>query len=155
MRVAEALGGQNVGVDALRAEIRDDVVGAPRRQVDVVFDARLLQRGPDRQIVGVAVDHDFCVLQSLQTGNILAERLLPIGAQLAAALREQHVARNYPLILLLHLGDLCQLGRRLRPSLLQLLGLLFVGLSDTQAANISAVSGTTDAAVVNLLNHHG
>jgi hypothetical protein len=43
----------------------------------------------------------------------------------------------------------------LRPSLLQLLGLLFVGLSDTQAANISAVSGTTDAAVVNLLNHHG
>jgi hypothetical protein len=77
-------------------------------------------------------------------------RLLPIDAQLIAALREQQVTRYDPLIFLLHLGDLRLVRRRLGPGLLQLLGLLFVGPADTQAASIRAVSGMTDAAAANL-----
>ena len=46
MRVAEPLGGDDVRVDALRLEIRDDVIGAARGQVDVVGNPRPLQGGP-------------------------------------------------------------------------------------------------------------
>jgi hypothetical protein len=46
------------------------------------------------------------VLQILQARHVLAQRLLAGGAQLIAALREQHVASDDPLVFCLHLGDL-------------------------------------------------
>jgi len=46
MRIAETFGRDDVWVDALRLEIRDDVVGATREQCDVIGDARPLPAGP-------------------------------------------------------------------------------------------------------------
>ena len=48
MSIAEPLGRQYPGVNALRAEIRHDIVGPARRKVDIVVDARPPQRRPDR-----------------------------------------------------------------------------------------------------------
>jgi len=42
MCVAKPLGRQDIRIDALRAEIGDDIVGPPRGQIDVVLDARPL-----------------------------------------------------------------------------------------------------------------
>ena len=63
MRFAESFGRQDLGVDAMRAEIRDNVCSSPGRQIDVVGDARALQCRPDRQIIGEPVDDDFGVLK--------------------------------------------------------------------------------------------
>src|SRR5689334_17844721 len=85
-----------------------------------------LQRGSDRQIVGVSVDDDFGVLQTLQLRHVLIERLLTVSAEMIAAFREQHVAGDDPLLLLLHLRDLRLIRSRLRAGLLQFSGLLVV-----------------------------
>ena len=84
------------------------------------------QRRTHRQVVGVAVDDDLGVLQALQLRQVLVERLLAIGAELIAALREQQIAGDNPFLLLLHLGDLGLLRRRLGACLLQLRRLLVV-----------------------------
>ena len=54
--------------------------GAPENHdvKDVVGNARPLQRGSDLQIVGITVHDDFGVLQILQPGDVLAERLLAV-----------------------------------------------------------------------------
>src|SRR5271170_3220880 len=61
MRVATALRRQDIGVDAVRAQIVDDRVGPLRRQIHIRIDALLLERRPDRLVVGVAVDDDLAV----------------------------------------------------------------------------------------------
>ena len=106
MSVAEAFGRDDVRVDALRLEIRDDIVGAARGQIDVVGDAASLQRRADRQIVGIPVNDDLRVLHGLQPWHVSVQRLLAVGTELVAALRKQHVAGDDPLLLLLHFGDL-------------------------------------------------
>ena len=65
MRVAKPLARNNVRIDALRGEIRHDIVGPARGQIDVVGNACPLQRRSDLQIVGVSVDDDLGVLQAL------------------------------------------------------------------------------------------
>src|SRR6516225_3934246 len=82
MRVAESLCRENIRVDTLPAEIGDDVVGPPGRQVDVVLDAGLLQCGAEGQIVGIAEDNHFCFLQILQARDVLAARLRAARAEL-------------------------------------------------------------------------
>jgi hypothetical protein len=82
-------------------------------RVDVVSNAFALQRGADRQIIGIAGDDDFGVLQVLQFADVLVERLPTVGAELIAALGEQHVAGDDPFLLLLHRLDLGLLCRRL------------------------------------------
>jgi hypothetical protein len=79
---------------------------------------RRAARGTDRQIIGIAIDDDLGVLQALQLGHVLVERLLPVGAELVAALGEQHVASDDPFLLLLHLLDLGLLRHRLGACLL-------------------------------------
>src|SRR5215467_5237326 len=126
MGVAEPLGRNDVGVDALRGQIGDDIAGPARGKIDVVLDARLLQRGADRLVVGVAVDDDLGVLQILQLRDVLIERLLAVSAELVAPLRKQNIAGDGPFLLPLHLGNFGLLRRRQSPRLLQLLALLFI-----------------------------
>ena len=85
-----------IGLGARRAEVRYDIARAARGQVDVVGNAGGLQCGSDLQIVGVVVNDDVGVLHALQPRDVLAERLLAIGPELMAALREQYVAGDRP-----------------------------------------------------------
>ena len=63
MGVAEALGRDDVGVDALRGQIGDDVAGSARGQVDVIGNTRPLQAGSNQLVVCIAIDDDLGVLQ--------------------------------------------------------------------------------------------
>ena len=69
MRVAEPLGRNDVAVDTLRLEIRGDVIGPTRRQIDIVGDADTLQARSDGLVVGIPIDDDLGVSQGLQTGE--------------------------------------------------------------------------------------
>src|SRR5216683_3182217 len=73
--VAHPFGRDDVGVDALRYEERYDGSGPPRRQHQIIGNALALQRGSDRQIVGVAVDYDFGVLEASELGNDVVGKL--------------------------------------------------------------------------------
>jgi hypothetical protein len=113
----------------------------------LVVDPGPLQWRSDRQNVGVAIDNDLCVLQPGELGDdIVAELRLAGGAKLITALREQKVA------------GLDEPGLALQPHDLRPYNCWFCACSasqllcDTQADNISIVSGTTDAvAAVNLI----
>ena len=74
-------------------QIGHDGAGAARRQCQVVVDPGPLQFGPDRRVIGIAIDDDCRVGQAFEPGNDVVRQLgLASGAQLIAARREQQIA---------------------------------------------------------------
>ena len=93
MGVTKPLGRDDVRIDALGHQKGDNIAGSPRGQGQIVVDPGALQLRPDRQIVGVAVNDDFGVLQPGELGDDVAAELGLAGrAELITALREQEVA---------------------------------------------------------------
>src|SRR5262245_31916310 len=86
-RFAESFGRQDIGVDPLRAKIRDNVGGSPRREIDAIGHAHSLYRRPRGQIIGEIVDDYFGVLQRSQLRDVLTENCLAIS----------HIPANKPL----------------------------------------------------------
>ena len=93
MRIAKALGRNAGRRDALGYQKIRHVGGPPRRQHQIVGNALLLQRGSDRQIVGVPVDDDFRGRRETfqLRDNVFGELGLTGGAKPVTALREQQV----------------------------------------------------------------
>ena len=90
MGLAEALGRNDIRVDALRHEKGHYRSGAPGRQHQVVGDTLSLQGWRDRRVVRASVNDHFRTLETRQlSSDIVGEFRLAGLAELETALREQ------------------------------------------------------------------